>query len=369
MKVAFVFGALNRGGAESLVLDVCKKKDIAPFEMACLYRKDGDYLASFKDTGVEMLKVEHTKGSILRFLSSFRKIVLTNHIDIVHAQTGFNALICIAALVFTRVRVVTTLHGLYFASAPWWKRKLVYWKSRSLICVSAYEKKYYEEKWHLPARNNLRVVYNGVDFSKLDAVVTDINHPISLEKRCLNMVMVGSFRGVRAHSFICEVADALNRKGFPFNLYLVGRRDSLEYKLYDQCVEYCNKHGLSSKVHFLGNRSDIPSLLQQMDLFLYASNQDTFGIAVLEAMAAGLPVIVNDWAVMREITDDGELACLYETGNIEDCVSKILAFGQLKDQEAEEVERKSHRIASIVQERYSIEKHIQNLNKVYLSCI
>ena len=127
MKVAFFFGALNRGGAESLVLDVCKKKDIAPFDMVCLYRKDGDYLDSFKDTGVDMLKVEQKGRSFIRYLLSFRKAVLADHIDIVHAQTGFNALICIAALAGTRVKLITTLHGLYFASASWWTRKLVYW--------------------------------------------------------------------------------------------------------------------------------------------------------------------------------------------------------------------------------------------------
>ena len=368
MKVAFFFGALNRGGAESLVLDVCKKKDIAPFEMVCLYRKDGDYLESFKETGVDMLKVEK-RGGLLKYLLSFRKAVLSSHIDIVHAQTGFNALICIAALAFTRIKLITTLHGLYFASATWWKRKLVYWKSKCLICVSAFEKQYYEGKWHLPAENKLRVVYNGMDFSKLDSIVPDEGHPVDLGKDGLNMVMVGSFRGVRAHSFICEVADALNKTGFPFNLYFVGRRDALEHQLYDRCVAFCNAHGLSEKVHFLGNRSDIPYLLKQMDLFIYASNQDTFGIAVLEAMAAGLPVIVNDWAVMKEITDGGKLAVLYETGNVQDCVSRILAFQQMKNQRSEILEQSARDVASIVRERYSIEKHIQNLNIVYLSCI
>ena len=206
-----------------------------------------------------------------------------------------------------------------------------------------------------------------MDFSKLDTIIPDATHPVRLEKDCLNMVMVGSFRGVRSHSFICEVADALNRKGFPFNLYFVGRRDASEYHLYDRCVEYCNVHGLSGRVHFMGNRSDIPYLLKQMDLFLYASNQDTFGIAVLEAMAAELPVIVNDWAVMKEITDNGTLADLYQTGNVEDCLSKILSFQQLFDQDKEKIEQKSRSIAHVVRERYSIEKHIQNLNSVYLS--
>ena len=368
MRVAFFFGGLNRGGAESLVLDVCKKKSIAPFEIVCLYRKDGDYLDSFKETGVDLLKVEQDGKNPFRFLASFRKAILSNKIDIVHAQTGFNALICMIALTFTHVKLITTFHGLDFASAPWWKRKPVYQKSKSIICVSGYEKQYYQDKWKLPDDNKLNVVYNGVDFSKLDIPVPKDNSPVCLNKDCLNMMMVGSFRSIRAHYFLCKVADALNKRGFLFHLYFVGRRDSLEFRYYDCCIDYCNTHNLNEYVHFMGNRSDIPFLLKQMDLFLYASNRDTFGIAVLEAMASGLPVLVNDWAVMKEITNNGELATLFETNNIDDCVSKILAFKKMKEQDPENLEQDCQRISLAVRERYSIEKHIQNLYNIYSSC-
>lgn len=53
------------------------------------------------------------------------------------------------------------------------------------------------------------------------------------------------------------------------------------------------------KVHFMGPRSDVPELLASWDAFLYSTDHDTFGIAVVEAIAAGLPTFVNDWEVMK----------------------------------------------------------------------
>ena len=366
MKTALFLGALNRGGAETLVYDVLRRVGSLPFDVCCLYRKEGDYSTEFHETGAPFIKVART-GSMLRYLLALRKAVLANHIDIVHAQTPSNALVCSLALLFTKVSIITTFHGFPFSDAPKLYRNLVYGRSRKIICVSGYEKSVYEKKWTLPAQNKLCVLYNGIDFSKLDrpssnspALVTDRN--------TLNMIMVGNFRSGRDHFFICKVADEISKKGVPFNLYFAGRREPSEPQRYDSCVEFCKSHGLSEKVHFLGGRNDIPSLLKQMDLFIYASEHDTFGIAVLEAMASALPVIVNDWEVMKEITGQGKYASLYETSNVEDCLSKILALNQKKAADADSFKEEGFRISKEIRELYSIENHIRGLYDIYKSC-
>ena len=117
-------------------------------------------------------------------------------------------------------------------------------------------------------------------------------------------------------------------------------------------------------VTFLGNRSDIPWLLSRMDLFFYASEHDTFGIAVIEALAVGLPVLVNDWAVMKEITQDGALAMLYRTDDLEDCLTKIRNFARFNGDDRPDCSR----TMAVVRERYSIEGHLRKLNEIYMSC-
>ena len=105
-----------------------------------------------------------------------------------------------------------------------------------------------------------------------------------------------------------------------------------------------------------------------MNLFIYASERDTFGIAVLDAMASALPVIVNDWEVMKEITNHGEYATLYGTDNIEDCLSKILVFYQEMATTQDSLKKKSAHISKVIRESYSIDNHIKGLYDVYKSC-
>ena len=146
MKVAFFLGGLRRGGAESLVYDVCRKRDAAPFDLCCIYRKDEDYADEFKATGAEMIRVPRT-GSMFRYLRDLRKAVKAHGIDIMHAQTASNAMVSILALLFTRVKIVTTFHGFSFSDAPKWYWKLVYGGSKRLVCVSAYENRNEVRKW------------------------------------------------------------------------------------------------------------------------------------------------------------------------------------------------------------------------------
>ena len=354
MKVAFFLGGLRRGGAESLVYDICRKRAEAPFEVYVLYRKDDDFSEAFRKTGVEMIRVKRT-GNMLRYMRALRKTVLDNRIDIVHAQTASNAMVSILALLFTQVKVVTTFHGFSFSNAPKWYRKLVYGGSKRIVCVSEFEKRHYERKWGLPADNKLRVVHNGIDFSKLDNPQPDISHPVSIDRNVLNLIMVGSFIEGRAQPFVCRALYRLDQRGVPFHMYFAGRRDEAEPWRYDDCVSYCRENGLADKVTFLGNRSDVPWLLRQMDLFFYATDHDTFGIAVIEAIASGLPVIVNDWEVMKEVTRDGAWATLFQTGSEEDCVSKILDW----------MERSPKAPADAVRTHFSIENHIQALTRIY----
>ena len=367
MKTALFLGALNRGGAESLVCDILRKADSLPFDVCCLYRKEGDYSEEFHNTGAQFVKVART-GGMLRYILELRKAVLRNHISIVHAHTPSNAFVCSLALLFTKVPIVTTLHGFPFSDASKLYRGIVYRRSRRIICVSGYEKSVYEKKWKLPAQNKLCVLHNGIDFSKLDASYCKSPSDLVVNENTMNMIMVGSFRSGRSQYFVCKVADELNKKGIPFNLYFAGIRVPSESQKYDSCVDFCANQGISDKVHFFGGRSDIPILLKKMDLFIYASEHDTFGIAVLEAMASGLPVIVNDWTVMKEISDNGKYATLYETDNVEDCLSKILSLRQKLNVYPEDLKASSSRISKEIRELYSIDNHINGLYDIYKSC-
>ena len=363
MKVAFFLGGLNRGGAESLILDICRKHAMASFEAVCLYRKEGNYSNEFHAGDIPLLQLER-KGGLLKYMYQLRRLLLRNNFDIVHAQTPSNAMLCFFCLFGTKIKIISTFHG-HYETAQTWYLKIIYTFSEKVICVSKVMIDYYVKRLKVSDFNNkLELVYNGINFSKFGYVVKRTNMDV------LNLCMVGSFNSGRSHALIIEALHLLKQRkvllpGVRFSFIGGGYRG--EEFLFESCKELVHTYNLEDVVCFLGMRQDVPELLMQMDGFVYSSVSDTFGIAVVEAMAAGLPVIVNDWEVMREITNDGAWATLYRSNDAEDCADKIDKLIHELRTNREQVMQRCESIAHEVRAKFSIENHIRQLEQIYNS--
>lgn len=207
-----------------------------------------------------------------------------------------------------------------------------------------------------------KLLYNGVDFGKFElAVETSIRKELGISPSALLIGSVGNFVAVRDQLTICKFLLELKNRSIDFYFVFVGAKSESAPSLYDDCVEFCTANGLTNWVHFLGSRQDVPSILKDLDAFVYASDHDTFGIAVVEAMTVGIPVFVNDWPVMLEITENGRLASIYKTKDIDNLVEHILVYCQ----DSSRLLREAKQRASYIRARYSIQNHVEELKKIY----
>lgn len=355
MKVAFFLGGLNRGGTESLILDICRNKNIVPFDFVVLYRKEGNYSDAFHATDATLIQLPKN-GNILKYILSIRQCLAQNHIDIIHSQTPSNSLLCILAKIGLPIKLCTSFHGLSFRHANWLQRRLVMRYSDRLVFVSQYTRDLYLQTNPWIQSNKCEVVYDALDFSK----VPNVTDNEKLGHQPIRLGMVGSFNYGRDHLFLCKALKELNARGIDFHFDFVGGKWASEPACYDDCVNYCNENGLADKVSFLGMRTDVFDVMQTWDGVVYSTKCDTFGISILEAVAMELPTLVNDWQVFREISNNGEFLRMWKTGDIDDCVQAIMRV--ITERENAEVKRKN---AEIVRERFGIEKHITRLNEIY----
>jgi len=362
-KIAFLLGSLNRGGTETLLLDIAKNAKVNALNAIIFYRKTGALENEFIDSGIAIRKIENKKN-IFGYIKLLRKSFVENKIEIAHAQQILDALYAWLASIFIPTKVVLSMHGYDFGGGE--KSKILHHIALRVgvanFYVSEHQKAYYTKKYKLDT-NKQKVVYNGIDFKKLSNRNTsnNIRTELSISQEILLLGMVGNFVKVRDPLTVCKALVLLKNQGIAFQFVFVGKASDLHPHIYEDCKNIILENDLSHQVHFLGSRNDVPSILQQLDAFVYSTDHDTFGIAVVEAMAAGIPVIVNNWPVMKEISQNGKYASIYETKNENDLLREILQF--IDNRIA--YKQKAAEAAKYAKSTFSIEKHIENLNALY----
>jgi len=369
MKIAYLLGSLNRGGTETLLLDVFRNAKANKLNAIGIYRKTGALEVDFVQSGVTLFKLSVQKN-VFGYLLHLRKLLIKNQIEIVHAQQPIDALNALLATIGTGIKIILTLHGFDYFDTKLGNMilRFIIRKTDINIYVSDTQRQYYQKKYRLKPKKQ-QVVYNGISFDKLETThsltpseaMSNVRDELQLSSDTLLFGTVGNFVHGRDQLTICRFLKLLNEQNVDFHFVFVGKRIEDSAFLYDKCVDYCNNNGLSKLVSFLGSRNDVPKILNELDAFIYSTNHDTFGIAVVEAMTVNIPVFVNDWKVMSEITCNGKFATFYKTKDENDLLRKFMLFLQNK----QVYQTKAIEAAKFVRKRYSIEKHIDALKAIY----
>lgn len=366
MRVAHLMGTLNRGGAEMLALDVCRTAAKVGLDILLIHRKGGTLAPVFKDSGIEMVELRPNGPFIATYLFRLRSTVKQKRIDVLHAHQVIDSLYALLATSGMKTKVVLSLHGHGVKDGLLMGilRRLAISNADRIIFVSANQREHYGKRFGYTT--NQVVVANGIDFSKFAVEAhQSLREALGISHELLVMGSVGNFSSGRDQLTICRFLVLLQRDRIPFHFVFVGGASAAEPELYQRCVDFCHAHELDGQVTFLGSRSDVPAILPQLDVFIYSTVHDTFGIAVIEAVAAGIPVFVNDWEVMREVTNNGTWATLYASRDESDLLKKFLDFYRYQA----DYRNKARQHAIEVRTRYGIETHLETLREVYTTLL
>jgi len=270
-------------------------------------------------------------------------------------------LFSITAKLFVSIKVIRTYHG---AKNRYQEAEHICFRlTRRWIDMNIFVSKSFRRTYaHINriGENDLRsrIVYNGIVVRN-----AEVYHSTSKKLNKYRFIMVGNYTGERDQFFVVKLLHRIREKYPESTLQLVGnvKNNVKSQNLYKKCLSYGGKNGLEKKVEFVHNVIDVIPYLFQSDIFIYESTRDTFGIAIVEAMMCGLPCIVNDLDVFQEISNEGNLAVLFKTGDIDDCVEKTLSvlnnYQYHKEQAMKNISK--------VKEKYSMERYAQNLNEIY----
>jgi glycosyltransferase involved in cell wall biosynthesis len=363
IKVLHLLDSVNRGGAETQVLDICRNAARFGLEMTLVTAGGGVLENDFRDSGVEFIRLDRKLPVDVYFASQLRKIIKERDIEIVHGYQAVEGLhLYLATRGLKNVKRVLSFQGFIPGRKNRVTAKLVAPLMHANISVSESLFRYLDGIG-IKRRKNFHVIYNGADERRLQPTGGSVKNELHLEANTLLAGMVANFTGdpTKDQLTICRALPHVIERFPDLHFVFAGRvAEGAEDKM-AECLEVCIANGIVDNVHFLGARPDVPDILDELDLFVFSSRQEGFPVALSEAMLAGVPLIVSDIEPLREAVRDGELGEIFPVGNFADLGEKIV--GLLRD------EAKRAGLANAAREyaheTFSIDAHIRCLIDLY----
>jgi sugar transferase (PEP-CTERM/EpsH1 system associated) len=289
---------LHIGGLEKVVYDLvrCTDRDRFSVRVLCL-GEIGGLGPAFDAVGipVESLDVHH-KGPVRSVLAVARRLRELQP-DVLHTHNAAPHLVGgIAARIGGAPVVVHTRHGQHRVTG--WSSKVINNVASRLthqvVAVSADAAEVARTFDGIPERK-LCVVPNGIDLERF------ARHETTTQRGRFRLIHVARLDDpVKDQSMLLRAARLVADVSPEFELDIVGDGPSRPH-LEALCDELC----LRPHVRFLGFRHDIDALLQQADLFVLSSVTEGLSISLLEAMAAGLPIVATDVGGNSELVTRG----------------------------------------------------------------
>lgn len=265
---------------------------------------------------------------LLALTNKIIEVARHRQLDLIHAHYAIphaTAAYLARQVLGTSIKTVTTLHGTditLVGQEPSFG-ELVAFSIEQSDGVTAVSRSLAEDtRRHFQLRRPIRTIYNFVDIEEFkprrDHVLRQ-RFAGPDEKILLHM---SNFRPVKCIPDVIDIFRRVNAQ-LPSRLLLIG--DGPESVAARQQVQ---AYGLEGRVFFLGQQDRVAELLATGDLFLLPSDRESFGLAALEAMACGVPVVASFTGGIPEVVTDGECGFLLPVGDVEGMAAGALTILQ-----------------------------------------
>ena len=224
--------------------------------------------------------------------------------------------------------IVTTLHGTditLVGSHPFYKSAVTFSINKSDAVTSVSQSLKEDTLRLFDITNDIQVIPNFIDFEKYNHEFTDCQRAMMATDDEKIITHISNFRAVKRIEDIINIFYNI-QKEIPAKLMMVGDGPEKE-----PAEQLCAKLGISDRVVFFGKSHEIDKILCFSDLFLLPSETESFGLAALEAMASGVPVISSNTGGIPEVNKQGVSGFLSDVGNIEEMSKNALYI--LKDED------------------------------------
>jgi len=329
MKIAYILTRGDHfGGAQIHVRDFCLRLKSLGHDPYVIIGSQGDMTNQLKEQGIPYFLVTHFQREIhplkdLLALGGIRKILKREKFDLVSTHSSKAGILGRLAALGLKSRSVFTAHGWAFTDGVGTGKQRLYAgieRFFSLFCdriITVSQNDFaLALRFKVATSSKMRAIHNGLP---LRPEVTKESIQAFSQDRPLKLIMVARFQEQKDHATLFKALETL--KDQPWQCHLVG-----DGPLEEGYKEEARQKGFEDKVVFYHKRTDVPEMLETMDLFVLISNWEGFPRSTIEAMRASLPVIISDVGGSAEAVSPGETGFVVPQGDADAVAEKIRFF-------------------------------------------
>jgi glycosyltransferase involved in cell wall biosynthesis len=291
------------------------------------------------------------------------RIVKRGDIEIIHAHMGRDyPLAAYAAKRNSDVRLIVTRHVLFPLNRL--HGQLLSRASRVIAVSQAVADQLIKQR--LVPQEKISIVPNGVDLNRLRESRLTVDRELlhrewGVPERSVLVGSVGQLRPLKGHDVFVRAAAIVAAQVPSAHFVIAGGDDSHQTETHAALTAQIETLNLQKKIHLLGHVNHIAPFLAGLDLFVSSSQTESFGLAIAEAMATGLPVVATSTDGAREIVRDGETGRIVSLGNSDELAEEIIAL--LKD--PHRMSQMGRAAQAYVSESLSMERMVDAVEKIY----
>ena len=358
LNILQISSASSFGGGERYVVDLTNALVARGHDVYAAVRPGSPLPRHLQLPTEKILTLPLRNALDVQSARELEKFVRRKKIDVVHAHMARDYSLASYAARRRETKFIVTRHVLFKLN-----RLHRHTLSRA-ACVIAVSQAVARElrTSRIVSSDQIAVIHNGIDVDRIQKTCAAFSPEPFL--RSLGIAVgvplvgsIGELRTLKRHDDFIRAA-ALVHKEFPETQFvLAGVGDGRE-----QLEKLVNELGLTNHFHFLGWLDEADKLLCAMDVFVSASETESFGLAIVEAMAAGTAVVATATEGAQEVIEDQKTGLLVPIGDVERIARSVVNL--LSDPEKRE--RLTTESVKSVAKKFSLTRMVDDIEKIYL---
>jgi len=367
MRILQISSASSFGGGERHVVDLSNALQSRGHELYVALRPDSP-LQKHLDVPSRNIKTLPLRNALdAQSAQGLARIIKQNEIEVVHAHMARDySLAAYAARSYPKPKFFVTRHVLFPLNRL---HRRILARATKVIAVSGAVAKQLTEQQIVPDEK-IAVVPNGIDVDRFANACTKFDRAAFLRSRdlpsdCLLVASVGELRKLKRHDDLIRATKIVQHEVNNVHVVIAGVDTSPNGDNRKALTDLIAQLKLVDQVHLLGWLDDAEQLLCATDVFVSASETESFGLSIVEAMAASTPVVATRTEGAQEVVKDQSTGLLVPIGDVQELANAIVRLLKNHDERQE----MSEHAAADARSRFSLSRMVDDTERLYLEAV